>query len=202
MALFALTLSISPGPVNLISLSSGLRYGFGKTFPFVSGATIGFTLLLIVLGLGLGSVASRFPMIINLAGIAGSLFLAYIGYQIAVSPTEINTSKQSRIPTFSQGFVLQCLNPKAWIACIAGISAFKLGSSIFQLMVFSGLYFVICYLSISSWALLGAKASALINSPAQIRWFNRVIGMGLIIVALYLIWTSQQSYLAVMERLA
>ena len=44
---FSLAMSISPGPVNMIILSSGVDYGVKKTFPYLSGATIGFTSLLL-----------------------------------------------------------------------------------------------------------------------------------------------------------
>ncbi|PLO79127.1 lysine transporter LysE, partial [Klebsiella quasipneumoniae] len=47
MLMFALALSFSPGPVNMVIISSGAAHGFRKTFSFVSGATIGFTLLLV-----------------------------------------------------------------------------------------------------------------------------------------------------------
>jgi threonine/homoserine/homoserine lactone efflux protein len=50
MLMFSLTMSISPGPVNMVIISSS--HGFRKTLPFVSGATIGFTLLLILVGFG------------------------------------------------------------------------------------------------------------------------------------------------------
>ena len=53
---FSLAMSISPGPVNMIILSSGVNYGVKKTIPYVSGATIGFTLLLLFTGLGFCAV--------------------------------------------------------------------------------------------------------------------------------------------------
>ncbi|EPP7098025.1 LysE family transporter, partial [Klebsiella michiganensis] len=43
-------MSISPGPVNMVIISSGANHGFRKTLPFISGATTGFTLLLILVG--------------------------------------------------------------------------------------------------------------------------------------------------------
>ena len=48
MAAFALAMSISPGPVNIVALSAGARYGVRASMRHVSGATIGFTALLII----------------------------------------------------------------------------------------------------------------------------------------------------------
>lgn len=53
MCSFALSMSISPGPVNLVTLGSGINHGFLRTLPFVAGASIGFTLILFLLDIGL-----------------------------------------------------------------------------------------------------------------------------------------------------
>ena len=125
---FSLVMSISPGPVNMVIISSGASYGIRKTFPFVSGATIGFTLLLLFIGLGFYKVIELYPYFLKYLAIAGSLFIAYIGYLIASSKPQLDIKEQNK-PTFIQGFLLQWLNPKAWIACVAGASLFSTSHS-------------------------------------------------------------------------
>ena len=49
MAAFALASSISPGPVNIVALSAGAQFGLRPAMRHVSGATLGFTLLLLLL---------------------------------------------------------------------------------------------------------------------------------------------------------
>lgn len=61
MLMFALALSFSPGPVNMVIISSGAAHGFRKTFSFVSGATIGFTLLLVLISFGLYAAIATHP---------------------------------------------------------------------------------------------------------------------------------------------
>ena len=34
MALFVFTMSITPGPMNIVMLSNGVNYGFKRTLPF------------------------------------------------------------------------------------------------------------------------------------------------------------------------
>jgi threonine/homoserine/homoserine lactone efflux protein len=53
MAAFALATSITPGPVNVVALSSGARFGFVASQKHVFGAAVGFTLLLVLIGLWL-----------------------------------------------------------------------------------------------------------------------------------------------------
>ena len=62
MSGFALAMSISPGPVNLVALGTGARYGFPASLRHVVGATLGFILLLLLMGLGLGGALSRWPV--------------------------------------------------------------------------------------------------------------------------------------------
>jgi len=134
MCLFSLSMSISPGPVNLITLSTGANHGFKNAMPFVSGATIGFTLLLLMVGLGIGGLASQNQVLLDLLGYGGAAFIYYMGYKIVLSKPEIQIQSKTR-PVFYQGFLLQWLNPKAWIACISGISAFNLADSLPMLAI-------------------------------------------------------------------
>ncbi len=186
MCLFSLSMSVSPGPVNLICLSSGVNYGFRQSIPFISGATIGFTLLLLLVGLGIGSVGAQSPLFLQILSYAGSAFIAYMGFKVMTSNSDISVESQNR-PTFYQGFAFQWINPKAWVACLAGVSAFGLGEAPLLLLVFITLYFVICYASISAWALVGSKISRVLQSPKKLMMFNRLMGGSLIGVAGYLV---------------
>lgn len=186
MCLFALTMSLSPGPVNLISLSTGVNHGFKSAMPFVFGATIGFTVLLLLVGLGIGRFAAQNPLALEVLGYIGAAFIAYLGYKIARSTPDIKVSSKASLPTFHQGFFLTWLNPKAWIASLAGVSAFGLANSSLMLSIFVSLYFFICYACISSWALLGSKVTVLLAKPKNLQIFNRAMGGSLMIVALSL----------------
>lgn len=186
MSLFALSMSVSPGPVNLITFSSGLNYGFLSSLPFVAGAALGFTLLLIVVGLGLGEIVALSPVLMQVLAYAGTGFICYMGYKIATAHPELPGASEHQ-PHFFQGAALQWLNPKAWIASLSGVSAFEatLGNG---LLTFASLYSVICFLSIGAWALAGASVSELLRDKSKLLWCNRVMGGLLIIVAIFLLY--------------
>ena len=186
---FSLVMSISPGPVNMIILSSGVNYGIRRTFPFVSGATIGFTLLLLFIGLGFYEVINLYPFFLKYLAIAGSLFIFYMGYLIATSkPTlSIDSKKQA---TFTQGFLLQWLNPKAWMACVSGASLFSSTDSYQLFLTFSFIYFIVCYLSLFIWSLLGDSAAILLNNDFKLQLFNRLMGCLLMITACFLLYVQ------------
>lgn len=188
MCFFSLVMSISPGPVNLITLSIGTNNGFRKAVPFVSGATFGFTFLLFLIGIGLGEVADRIPYLMDFLSFLGVGLIGFLGYKIASSVSKIEIAEEE-IPNFKQGVLLQWLNPKAWAACFAGISAFGAGESMSILLMFVAIYFTICFFGIGGWAFFGEKISTLIRTPKSVRAFNRIMGFGLIAIAIYLLYS-------------
>jgi len=189
MISFSLAMSISPGPVNMIIVSSGASYGVRKTFSFVSGATIGFTLLLLFIGLGFFKVMDLYPSFLKFLSIAGSLFIIYMGYMLASSTPELSITEQKQ-PTFIQGFLLQWLNPKAWIACVAGVSLFSEPNNNQLFLSFSLVYFIVCYCSLLAWSILGDKVTILLNSDAKLRLFNRLMGGLLMFTAVFLLYSQ------------
>ncbi len=182
---FSLAMSISPGPVNMIILSSGVDYGVKKTIPYVSGATIGFTLLLLFVGLFFKKFIEAYPFLLTFISVAGVLYIIYMGYKIASSHPEIKV-KKTDIPKFYEGFVLQWVNPKAWIACVSGVSIFSNPESYGSFLTFVSIYFFICYISLAIWAFLGEKLSLLLKSRFRLRIFNLLTGLLLIATAIYI----------------
>lgn len=187
MCTFSFIMSITPGPVNLMIISSGINYGFKKTFMFVSGATIGFTLLLIFVAFGLDKFVNKDSYFMNIIEIIGSFFIIYIGYKISSTKTNIKIdNKNQNILKFYHGFALQWINPKAWIASISGISMFSSSSSN-VIYIFILIYFLICYLSLSFWAIVGQKTTKYLNTNKRLKIFNVFMGLFLIFTAVYLL---------------
>ncbi|MDO6445787.1 LysE family translocator [Colwellia sp. 1_MG-2023] len=186
---FSLAMSISPGPVNMVIVSSGASYGVRKTFSFVSGGTIGFTSLLLFIGLGFSNVINLYPSFLKYLAVVGALFIVYMGYLIMTSIPELNIKKQKQ-PTFIQGFLLQWLNPKAWIACMAGVSLFSLPNSHQEFLTFSLIYFLVCYLSLFSWSVIGSKVAILLNSDFKLKLFNQLMGGLLIVTSCFLLYSQ------------
>jgi threonine/homoserine/homoserine lactone efflux protein len=154
--------------------------------PFVSGATIGFTLLLVLIGFGLMNILNLYPSLLNYLEIAGATFIIYMGYKIATSISDLSTANyDKKTLKFYEGFLLQWLNPKAWIACVSGVSMFVSSDGTF--LVFVIIYFIVCYISLSFWGILGQKATKFLNTPTKLKLFNITMGSILIFSASSLI---------------
>ena len=158
---FSLVMSITPGPVNMIIPSSGISYGVKRTIPYVSGATIGFTILLLFIGFGFSWFINGYPFFMTYLTIIGSLYIIYIGYKIASSKPELKISEK-RAPKFYEGFLLQWINPKAWIACVSGATIFSSTKSYDPFLKFVIIYFIVCYISLGVWAILASCSDAAI----------------------------------------
>lgn len=182
---FSLVMSITPGPVNMIILSSGISYGVKRTIPYVSGATVGFTLLLLFIGFGFSQFINAYPFFLTSLAVIGSLYIIYMGYKIASSKSKLEISKKDA-PKFYEGFLLQWVNPKAWIACVSGASIFSSAESYDPFLMFTIIYFIVCYISLGVWAILGDKMSYLLKDHFRLRLFNFTMGILLMITAGYL----------------
>jgi threonine/homoserine/homoserine lactone efflux protein len=187
MAAFALACSISPGPVNVVALSAGAQHGLAASMRHVTGATVGFTVLLLLIGLGLHELLARFPDLIAIVKWAGVGFLLYMAYKLAVDDGQLGADKPARGPSFAYGAAMQWLNPKAWLASLAGMGAYAADGDGRLIAQFAAMYFVICYLSIASWAYAGTFLRKYLQQPQRMRFFNRVLAALLAASALYLL---------------
>ncbi|NBB12193.1 LysE family translocator [Pseudomonas sp. SLFW] len=173
MAAFALAASISPGPVNVVALSSGAQFGLGASLRHVLGATVGFVVLLVFTGFGLHEVLRQYPVLTDLIRWAGMAFLIYLAWKLAMDDGHLNLDKPTHAPSFWHGAAMQWLNPKAWLAAVAGMGAFVADGEARLIGLFALIYFVVCYLSVGCWAYAGAFLGPWLRSPRRIRLFNR-----------------------------
>lgn len=187
MAAFALASSISPGPVNVVALSTGAQHGFAASMRHVTGATVGFALLLLLIGLGLHELLAHFPNLIEIVKLAGVGFLLYMAYKLAVDDGKLGADKPTRGPSFAYGAAMQWLNPKAWLASLAGMGAYAADGDGRLVWQFTVVYFVVCYLSIASWAYAGTFLRRYLQEPKRVRLFNRAMATLLAASALYLL---------------
>ncbi|WP_313475144.1 LysE family translocator [Stutzerimonas kunmingensis] len=187
MAAFALGSSITPGPVNLVALNCGARFGFRASARHITGATVGFTLLLLLIGLGLYELLERAPILMRGIQWGGVAFLLYMAWRLAVDDGRLEPAAAGNGPSLLDGALMQWLNPKAWLASVAGMGLFAANGDVLRVWLFAGLYFVICYGSIACWAGAGAFLSRYLQEPGRVRWLNRTMALLLAGSAFYLV---------------
>src|SRR5690348_18371251 len=93
--LFTLVMSFTPGPNNIMLMSSGLTYGFRRTLPHMAGVTLGFAFMIASVGVGLGTIFIAYPVLESVLKYAGAAYLVYLAIVIAMSgpPTAERTGR-------------------------------------------------------------------------------------------------------------
>jgi len=162
---FYFVMYVTPGPNNAMVLTSGLKFGFVKTIPHMSGITIGHVLQLILVCLGLGKIFQIFPQLQNILKILCSLYLLYLGYKIVGSFNKIKEDN-SRPLKFHEAALFQIVNPKAWTISSMAASSFlpKDDSLFFSILLIGIVALIICPLSISPWAAFGSSIRNLVKN--------------------------------------
>lgn len=187
MTAFALATSLSPGPVNIVALSSGATHGLRLALRHAVGAAAGLTLLLVVMGAGLHEAVARWPMLTEAVRLAGVAFLLHMSWQLARASGTVDGNRGANRPSALTGAIMQWLSPKAWMACIAGMGAYATGDDIMVIAWFAAIYFIIAALSIGAWAAAGSALGRALQSPHPLRLLNQSMAALLAASALYLL---------------
>ena len=176
---FYFVMYVTPGPNNAMVLTSGIKFGFTKTIPHMTGITIGHVLQLILVCFGLGKIFQIFPQIQFILKILCALYLLYLGYKIIGSFSKIKED-DSRPLKFYEAALFQLVNPKAWTISSMAASGFlpKDGNLIFSIFFIGMIALIICPLSISPWAAFGSAIRNLVKNnkvKALIEYFLAIL---------------------------
>ncbi|SFX09976.1 LysE family translocator [Marinospirillum alkaliphilum] len=177
--LYMISMTLTPGPNNIMLTASGANYGFRRTLPHIFGIAFGCLLLFSTLALGLGSAFEHFPLLQTGLKITGSVYLLWLAWQIATAPPPvISTEHQGRPLTLWQAAAFQFANPKAWIMGIALMAGFlpDQGNLIMNALLLAGMSVLVGLPCISLWAGFGVAIGKLLKSEHHWRWFNRSMG--------------------------
>ncbi|TIV68761.1 MAG: LysE family translocator [Mesorhizobium sp.] len=183
LLVYALVTSITPGPNNLMLLASGVNFGIVRTVPHMLGISIGFLVLLLAVGFGLGAMLMAFPALHTALKIAGAAYLLYLAWKIAMSRS-ISDRKgaEARPMRFIDAAAFQWVNPKAWVMAITAMAVYTNPDHPFVSVALVSIAFTIVNLpSVSVWAGFGTALRGFLSDPVRLKWFN--IAMGLLLAA-------------------
>jgi threonine/homoserine/homoserine lactone efflux protein len=148
---------------------------------------LGFVLLLVLMGLGLHEVLTRWPFMTRVVQLAGVAFLLFMAWKLATDDGQLNAKDSGRAPSMWYGALMQWLNPKAWLACVAGMGAFVADGEARLVWQFAAVYLVICYLSVGCWVYAGTFLRGYLSNAKGMRAFNRLMAGLLAVSAGYLV---------------
>jgi threonine/homoserine/homoserine lactone efflux protein len=184
--MFATVMFFTPGPNNIMLLSSGLTYGFRRTLPHVAGITIGFAFMVGAVGVGLGTIFIAYPVLQTILKYAGVAYLIYLALTIAMSDPVAPEQDNRRGPmTFWGAAMFQWVNAKGWVMVIGTITAYAaIAAYPWNIMIQVGLSLILGVVSCTAWALFGSALRPVLTSRRLVRAFNIIMAL-LLLASLY-----------------
>lgn len=185
LTLFSFVSSITPGPNNIMVMTSGLNFGFGRTVPHILGIAIGFTVMITLVGLGLAAVFVRVPAAMLVLKAVGGAYLVILAIRIARSgPLKTGTTRGVPL-TFGQAAAFQWVNPKAWIMAVTACATYsdpdRATASVLLVAAVFGTIGLPC---VSIWASFGSGLRRALSEPVKLKLFNYTMA-ALLIASLY-----------------
>ena len=182
---FAAVMFFTPGPNNVMLLSSGLTHGFRRTLPHIVGVTFGVAFMVAAVGLGFGTVFIAYPVLQTILKYARAAYLIYLAAAIAMSGPPSDEGHQRRPMTFWGAAVFQWINVKGWVMVIGTITAYAaIASFPWNIVIQTAISLVMGTLSTVAWALFGSGLRPLLTSRLAVRAFNIVMA-ALLLASLY-----------------
>jgi threonine/homoserine/homoserine lactone efflux protein len=184
--MFATVMFFTPGPNNIMLLSSGLTYGFRRTVPHIMGITVGFAFMIGAVGIGLGAIFIAYPVLQTILKYAGAAYLIYLAAVIALSDPVEPDQENARGPmSFWGAAMFQWVNAKGWVMVIGTITAYAaIASFPWNIAIQVTLSLLLGAVSCTAWALFGAALRPILTAPMAVRAFNVVMAL-LLLASLY-----------------
>ncbi|RRV19895.1 LysE family translocator [Stutzerimonas nitrititolerans] len=178
---YAFVTSVTPGPNNTMLLASGLNYGFVRSLPHVLGISIGFAVMVMGVGAGLGRLFEAYPSLYTVLRIVGGAYLMYLAWQIATAAPMGDASAHGRPFGFWKAAAFQWVNPKAWIMAIGAITAYlPVGGGMQAVVVLSLLFALVNAPSVTVWVTFGTTLRLWLTDLRHLRIFN--VSMAIMLV--------------------
>lgn len=176
---FAITMSITPGPNNIMVTASAANFGVARSVPHIMGISIGFPVMLVALGLGPGQLLIAYPQVHLGLKIAGAVYLVYLAWKIATASGTGQGESRGTPLTFMQAALFQWLNPKAWVIALGALTAYTTvgGDVMRETLIIAAIFVPTCVLALAVWAVGGVALRQVLQSPKALRIFNAVMAL-------------------------
>jgi len=177
---FGFIASVTPGPNNLMLMSSGANFGIRRTMPHLLGISIGFVVMVVLVGLGLMQVFEYYPIAYQILRWISIGYLSYLAWKIATA-THVSASAGTRPLTLLQAALFQWVNPKAWAFALSALTVYAPSQSLAAILLVALILGLVNLPSIFIWVVLGQRIHQLLRSSTRLKAFN--YGMAVLLIA-------------------
>ena len=188
LSTFYFTMFFTPGPNNAMLTASGMKFGFVKTLPHLIGIPLGHIIQIGLTCFGLANLFLIYPQIQYYMKILCFLYLLYLSWQM-IGSFSLAKKDTGRPLKFYEASLFQFVNPKAWSIAIAVASGFFPSEE----NLLKGIAFVtitaavICFPTISLWALFGSGLRKFINNEKVKKLIEYLLALVLVLTGLFIL---------------
>ncbi len=175
LTVFCLVSSITPGPNNLMLLSSGINFGVRRSLRHLWGVQLGFNAMVILLGIGLAEVVKLYPSSLQILKYVSVAYLCYLAYKIANSGEVADKAHQPQPLSFIQAVLFQWVNPKAWVMVLSALAVYAPDHTLMSVLIISLSFILVGVPSSFTWLLAGKSLRRFLANPIKLRIFNIVM---------------------------
>jgi threonine/homoserine/homoserine lactone efflux protein len=169
---FAFVTSVTPGPNNMMLLASGVNFGFRRTVPHMLGISVGHSVMVFLVGLGLAGIFKAWPPALVLLKVASVAYMLWLAWKIAHAAAPGVGTARAKPFSFLQAAAFQWVNPKAWAMALGAVSAYVTQPSVWAYAAVALVFAAVNLPSVSVWAGAGQAVRRWLETPGRLRAFN------------------------------
>lgn len=181
LCLFAFASSITPGPNNMMLMASGANFGWKRTIPHWLGVVVGFTILIVASGLGLGGLFTAFPVLHTVLKWVGAAYLVWLAIKVGTSKSLSGGGSSGKPMTFLAAAAFQWVNPKAWAMALTAVTIYLPQQHYLANLAVAALTFAAVNAPcVACWLSFGIGMRRFLDKPRTLQAFNIVMAALLI----------------------
>ncbi len=184
LMMFVSIAGLTPGPNNIIAMAIGFHHGYRSVLPHLLGVTVGFPVMLLLIGWVLRPVMEQYAAWFALLKYLSIAYILYIAWHVATAPVEVSGPTDTRtVPiTFWHSVAFQWVNPKAWAGALTTVTLYLPPEHYRSGLILAALFSAATIVAaISLWALMGRTIQHWLARPSQMRAFNITMALLLLV---------------------
>ena len=162
-------------------MTSGANFGLRRTLPHLMGVSIGFIVMVLLVGVGVMQLFTLFPITYQILKVFSIVYLLYLAYRIAVSAKLKTVNSDNLKPlTFLQAALFQWVNPKAWTMALMSITLFAPTQELHLVAIIAAVFGLVNIPCVSAWTILGMSMKKILKNERNLHVFNLIMAVLLV----------------------
>ena len=188
LSTFYFTMFFTPGPNNAMLTASGMKFGFIRTLPHLIGIPLGHIVQIGLTCFGLANLFLIYPQVQLYMKFLCFLYLLYLSWKM-IGSFSLVQKESGRPLKFYEASLFQFINPKAWSIAITVASGFFPTEE----NIIVGVSFVtitaavICFPTISLWALFGSGLRKFVNEQKTKKIVEYILAVLLVLTGIFIL---------------